>query len=66
MTTDIQVINHGSIFGLAPLTEAGEVWLTENLPDDTQCLGKVRFCEHRYVAPIVEGMQNDGLVVEQN
>lgn len=63
MQVDVEVINHGSLFGLTPKTDAGEQWLTEHLPEDTQCLGKSRFCEPRYVEPIVEGMRDDGLTV---
>lgn len=60
---DVEVSNHGSLYGLNPLSETGEEWLAENLPEDTQCLGNVRFCEWRYIEPIVEGMQNDGLII---
>jgi hypothetical protein len=59
---DIQTSNEGTLIGFAPLTEAGEDWLAENVPD-AQCLGSIRYCEPRYAAPIIEGMQEDGLIV---
>jgi hypothetical protein len=61
---DISVANHGSMIGFAPRTDAGETWLADNLPDDTQCLGNTRFCEPRYVQDIIDGAQGDGLTVE--
>jgi hypothetical protein len=60
---DITVINHGSVIGFAPATNAGEAWLSEHLPDDTQCLGNTRFCEPRYAQDIIDGAQGDGLTV---
>jgi hypothetical protein len=62
-TADITVTNHGSIISFAPASDAGEEWLTENLPD-AQCLGKVRHCEPRYAQAIIDGAQGDGLMVE--
>ena len=61
---DITVINHGSLMGLCPATTAGEQWLAENLPGDTPCLGKTRFCEPRFIVDIFQGAQADGLVIE--
>ena len=60
---DIAVSNHGSVCGLTPETEAGEAWLTEHLPDDVQCLGRMRCCEPRYVDAIIDGASADGLTV---
>lgn len=60
---DIEVSNHGTLIGLHPVSEAGEEWLTDNLPDDVQCLGTTRFCEPRYAGDIVDGMRGDGLEV---
>jgi hypothetical protein len=61
---DIAVANHGSVIGFAPRTDAGETWLADNLPDDTQCLGNVRYCEPRYAQDIIDGAAGDGLTVE--
>ena len=60
---DFRCENHGSIFLLYPLSESAKSWLRENLPSDAQ-----RFCdavviEHRCVWPILEGIQNNRLVV---
>ena len=58
--------NHGSICLLKPLTPAGEEWFNEHLPVDnpeTQFWGGSIVIEPRYIAPILEGIQNDGLRV---
>jgi hypothetical protein len=61
---DIDVANHGSMISFAPRTDAGETWLANNLPDDTQCLGNTRFCEPRFAQDIIDGAEGDGLNVE--
>lgn len=62
---DIQVRNEGSIFLFHPLTDAGQEWLDEHTPEghEVQYWGKALVVEFRYVADIVDGMTNDGLVV---
>ena len=60
---DISVCYHGSLVSLTPVSEAGEEWLTGNLPDDVQCLGRSRMCEPRYSDPIIEGAMADGMEV---
>jgi hypothetical protein len=62
---DLAVFNHGSLLLLRPLTEAAEAWLEENVHvEDWMRLGPYIAVEHRYVAPIVEGALEAGLVVE--
>lgn len=62
---DIRIENHGSIVLLRPLTAEGEQWLNVKVAEDAQTWGKAVICEPRYVANIVEGMQGDGLEVEE-
>jgi hypothetical protein len=63
---DFLVENHGSIFLLKPLTPSATSWVEE-------CIGQGNgyqpyfptvVVEPRYVADIVEGIQNDGLAVQ--
>lgn len=60
---DFKVENHGSIFLLQPLSEAAQAWCAEHLPEDAQMMGSAYAVEHRYIADIVAGIQNDGLEV---
>lgn len=58
--------NHASICLLQPLTEAGKAWFNEHLPVDdpeTQFWGGSIVIEPRYVQPILDDIQNDGLRV---
>lgn len=64
MTNDFEVQNEGTIFLLRPLTVAATAWLEENITgDDHQYFGHALVVEHRYIADIVEGIRNDGLLV---
>ena len=60
---DFIVSNHGSIYLLEPLTEAGRQWSDDHLPDDAQMFGNAVVVEHRYIEDIVLGIQDDGLTV---
>lgn len=58
--------NHGSLFLLRPLTSAAKEWMQEHLPvgsPETQFWGDAIVIEPRYVAPIVDGIIGDGLVL---
>jgi hypothetical protein len=61
---DFRCENHGSIFLLYPLSESARSWIEENLPSDTQWFGNAVAVEHRYIWPILEGIQDDGLAVQ--
>lgn len=61
---DFRCENHGSVFLLYPLTTSAHSWVAENLPSDAQWFGNAVAIECRYVWPILEGIQNDGLVVQ--
>lgn len=60
---DVNVENHGSIVLVRPLTAQACQWCDDHIPDDAQWFGKAVVVEPRYVAAIVQGMQNDGLTV---
>jgi hypothetical protein len=60
---DVRVENHGSIVLLRPVTGAASAWLDENLASDAMSYGGATVCEPRYVQPIIDGMQEAGLVV---
>lgn len=66
--TDLLVDNHGSIFLLRPLSQAGADWVKDHLPDDVMRWGYGPMAgvvvEHRYIGAIVDGAQADGLTVE--
>jgi hypothetical protein len=58
--------NHGSLFVLRPLDSIAKAWMNEHLPvgsPETQFWGDAIVIESRYVAPIVDGIIGDGLVL---
>lgn len=60
---DFVVQNEGTIFLLTPLSSAANEWVSEHLPEDAMWFGSSVVVEHRYIAPIVAGIQSDGLEV---
>ena len=61
---DIQFENHGSIFLIRGVSDAGQVWLDENVGNAaTRYWGKAVVCEPRYVADIAHGAIEARLVV---
>lgn len=60
---DFVLQNHGSISLLRPITDEGREWVQEHIPEDAQRMGASVAIEARYVPPIVEGIQNDGLTL---
>jgi hypothetical protein len=60
---DFRCENHGSIFLLYPLSKSARSWVEQNLPSDAQFFGNAVVIEHRYVWPILEGIQNESLTV---
>jgi predicted Zn-dependent protease len=63
---DFVVENHGSIFLLKPLTPSATSWIEEHIGQDNgyQPYFPIVVVEHRYIADIVAGIQNDGLAVQ--
>lgn len=60
-TSDFQVVSHGSICLLTPLTPDAHEWVEHNVPDDALTVGLSIVVEPRYIADIVEGFQAEGL-----
>ena len=65
-TVDFHCENHGTIFLLRPLTPSATSWLEEHIGQENgyQPYFPTVVVEHRYIADIVAGIQNDGLVVQ--
>jgi hypothetical protein len=63
--TDFFLENHGSIFLLKPQTPVATFWLEEHIGQDNgyQPMWPTVLVEHRFIADIVAGIQNDGLAV---
>lgn len=60
---DVQVVGGGTVYMLQPATAAGKQWVAENCQiEDWQNQENVAV-EHRYIAAIVAGMEQDGLTV---
>jgi hypothetical protein len=53
-----------TVYLLRPLTPAAIEWVEEHIPEDAQRLGSAVAVMHRFIADIVEGIQNDGLAVQ--
>lgn len=67
--TDINILDHGSICLIDPLTDDGHKWVQEHILDGNEevlFFGNMIVCESRYIPDIVQGMLQDGLVVEYN
>ncbi len=61
---DFKVENHGSIDLLRAMNEEAEQWAVENLQHpETQRWGNAYVVEPRYLGPIIEGINDDGLTV---
>ena len=65
MTADVLIENHGSISLFTPMTVNAHEWIEEHVRiEPWQRLGPSIACEPRYLDQIIDGMQQDGLVVE--
>jgi hypothetical protein len=65
-TVDFHCEHHGSIFLLRSLTPSATSWIEEHIGQDNgyQPYFPTVVVEHRFIADIVEGIQNDGLAVQ--
>jgi hypothetical protein len=65
-TIDFLCENHGSIFLLKPLTPSAISWIEDHIGQENgyQPHFPTVLVEHRYIADIVDGIQNDDLGVE--
>jgi len=65
MAPDVLIENHGSVAMFTPMTPDAHQWVEEHVHvEPWQRMGCSIACESRYLGPLVEGMQQDGLVVE--
>lgn len=56
-----------TVFGLEPITEEAKQWIKDNVETEPyQWLGNVLVVEHRYIADIVAGMIEDGLITNKD
>jgi hypothetical protein len=60
---DIKISNHGSLFGVRANTERARDWWNGNV-DAPLSFGGAFMVEHRYIDPIIEGMEEEGLEIE--
>ncbi|MES2200724.1 MAG: hypothetical protein V4498_00570 [candidate division FCPU426 bacterium] len=61
---DVSVQNHGSICIINFTSKAAQSWREEHIPAEAQGWGPYGVAvEPRYVEDILEGIQNDGLIV---
>ncbi len=61
---DFLVEDHGSIFLLSPQSDSARIWIDEHISrEGFQPYWPVVVIEHRYVQALIEGIQNEGLVV---
>jgi hypothetical protein len=58
---DVEIVNHGSLYGFRPVSQAARDWIAENVSDDAQWFGGALMVEHRYASDLAEGMAGDGL-----
>ena len=65
ITPDFLVENHGSIFLLIPQKDSARIWIDDHIGRDNgyQPYYPTVVVEHRYIADIVAGIQDDGLAV---
>lgn len=61
---DVEVTNEGSLVLFRPLSNTGETWLDEHLPEDAPRLGRTIAVEHRYAGDIVGGMIIDRISLD--
>jgi hypothetical protein len=64
-TPDFEFQNHGTIFLLIPQTLSARVWIDDHIGEDNRYQPQYPtvIVEHRYIAAIVAGIQDDGLAV---
>ena len=61
---DFIVEDHGSIFLLSPQSDPAHAWIDEHISrEGFQPYWPIVVIEHRYIADIVAGIQDDGLAV---
>ena len=65
MSSDFLLANHGSLYDLNALTAGASQWVDDHLPVDALRWGPVGIIiEPRYVGDIMQGIVDDGLLVQ--
>ena len=62
---DFQLHGSGTLYVLFPKTSDARDWIKLHIPADAHRMGEGVAIEHRYVGPILEGIDEDGLTVER-
>jgi len=64
-TIDFEIQDHGSIFLLIPHSISARAWIDDHIGKDNgyQPYWPTVVIDHGYIADIVEGIRNDGLVL---
>lgn len=61
---DFQIVNHGSICTVTPLTEAAQSWWNDNVDPDAMQIGGGYAVEPRYAGDIIDGVIEEGMTVQ--
>ena len=62
--SDVVVSGAGTVYLFELLTDDARTWVNEHVSEEHQMFGRSLAVEHRYVGPLIEGMEGDGLVVD--
>jgi hypothetical protein len=58
---DFLIADHGSIITIAPVSEAAQGWIDENVVSEPgQWLGGALCVDHRYAGNLIEGIADEG------
>ena len=63
---DFAAENHGSVWLLRPLSDAGREWCDEHLPEDSLMWGDAYAVDQHCITAIVMGMLDDSLLMLPN
>jgi len=59
---DVRVINDGTMVGLHVMSDEAENWVSKNVASEPwQWLGRILWLDARMAAPVINGMQEEGL-----
>lgn len=62
---DFRIHDQGSVVGIEPISDDARAWMDANVASESwQWMGSVLYGDARMIPPVVDGMINDGLVVE--
>lgn len=62
---DLRIANHGTVALIRPLTPRGQRWIERRVEGESwQWFGGALAAEPRYVQPLIDGAESEGLTVE--